>query len=334
METFTLEYVLCNLCGADDSELLFEAVDNQFHLPGRFKVVRCRRCGLVYTNPRPTQESIGSYYPSDEYYAYQPSGKLRKRQRQLKALAMAAQPGYDRKTELIKRLIGRMLGLIILNYMDIVPSFIDGGKILDVGCGNGDLIAWMREYGWQTFGVDISPAACEVARKQGLTVFCGNMREACYPSQFIDVITMNHVLEHVHDPLGVLRECSRILKYGGLLIVDVPNIESIDAIMYGASWSALQVPTHLFHYNFDTLSALLSLAGFRIDKYKFKPAFPPLYRDRNSIKYFIENNGRIGFSTLMRLRTMEYIGKPIGYLLAKDRDRKFSINITAYATKT
>jgi hypothetical protein len=78
---------------------------------------------------------------------------------------------------------------------------------------------------------------------------------------------------------------------------------------------------------------LLKLAGFSIEKFKFKPAFPSFFRDRGNIKYFIENTGGKSLLSLMRLYFREYLGKPVAYLISKDRIRRFSNNIAAYATR-
>lgn len=333
MENMSLfEYVNCNLCDADDTELVFIATDNQFHLDGRFNVVRCKRCGLIYVNPRPTQKETKFYYPKERYYSCQESCERKGFDQRMKSLIRQSLPGYNEKISIMSWVIGRAIGTILQRQIDIVVPFKKDGKILDAGCGNGDMIGWMKEYGWETYGVDISREACEQAKKQGLDVFCGELQDAHFSSDFFDVITVNHVLEHVHNPLALLKECNRILKKDGLLIVDCPNFGCFDSRLFGESWQQVDVPRHLYHFTWDTLNKTLNVAGFEVSKWKFKLPLPLC--DRVSIKLYKENNESISSKHLLRRLILKgSLFKLIKYFFSKDRGPRFSVNLTAYASK-
>jgi SAM-dependent methyltransferase len=134
---------------------------------------------------------------------------------------------------------------------------------LDVGANDGFFLHLARQSGWDVQGVEIAESAAAYAREVfDLDVFVGQLTEANFPDQAFDVVTFWHVLEHVHDPLGHLQETYRILKPGGLLIVEVPNISSWQARLFGARWRALDTPRHLYHFSPDSLKAMLQKAGF------------------------------------------------------------------------
>jgi SAM-dependent methyltransferase len=113
-------------------------------------------------------------------------------------------------------------------------------------------------------GVEPSPIAAQKAREVGLKIFCGLLEEAKYDSESFDCMSMYHVLEHSHDPVELLRECCRILKPGGELIVGVPNYNSLVLGLVGSLWSALDQPRHLQHFRPASLQHAAERAGLQI----------------------------------------------------------------------
>ena len=327
-----LEYINCNLCGTDESELVFVANENQFHIDGHFNVVKCKKCGLVYVNPRPTRENIGTYYPEGKYYTHCEPSNSKPLRHKIKRLVIMSISGYDTKIGRFKKLLGSILEKFLSGQICNIVPFKENGKILDVGCGNGEMIGWMKEYGWKTYGVEISKEAYEQAKRQGIEVFLGELQDAFFPSDFFDVITANQVLEHVYKPLALLRECNRILKKDGLLIVGCPNFNSFDSKLFGKDWSALQVPTHLYHFTPLTLNRILNTAGFEINKWKFKVPFP-LY-DKLSLKIYKENNKNNFLMHLLKLILKASLFKGIRWFFSTNRGSKFSVNLNVYASKT
>lgn len=235
----------CPLCCAADEEPLFEAADPTPR-PGeqalRFLVVRCRACQLVYTNPRPDADDIHRFYPAD-YRPHRPR-----------------KPAHARRPHPFERLLGRPTA----ERRGLLP-WPGVGRLLDFGCGGGSFLKRMADQGWEVTGVDASDAAVRaVTDDLGLTAFVGSLpHPELRPSSF-EVVTMWHSLEHVHDPLAVVREAYHLLVPGGKLIVACPNIDSWAFRRYAESWFGLDLPRHLTHFTPVTVSRLLQTAGLRV----------------------------------------------------------------------
>ena len=125
------------------------------------------------------------------------------------------------------------------------------------------MAAYMREYGLDVVGLDPSPHACRIARDHyGLEVVCGVLQEAELPEESFHAVTFFDVVEHLHDPIGDLRQAHRLLRPGGTAFVKVPNIAALQAHLFGKWWYALDVPRHLFHFSPRSLHKALKKAGF------------------------------------------------------------------------
>jgi SAM-dependent methyltransferase len=225
----TREEPHCLLCGSSHRTLVVEAPDIQSGLV--FAVVCCQDCGLCYTNPRPSQQTIGQFYPTQ----YRPHRAGRK-------------PGQRRKHI----------------YREHQPLPLHGqGRLLDVGCGAGKFLYAMHCAGWQVTGIDASAAAVDTVRRSlGLRAFQGTLPHNELQDASLDLITMMHSLEHVHQPLEVLRAAFRLLVPGGKLVVAVPNIDSLAFRWFGSKWYALDLPRHLTHFTPRTLTLMVEDAGF------------------------------------------------------------------------
>jgi 2-polyprenyl-3-methyl-5-hydroxy-6-metoxy-1,4-benzoquinol methylase len=139
-----------------------------------------------------------------------------------------------------------------------------GRKLLDVGCGNGQFLAKMRDLGWEVIGVEPDIMAVRVARESfGLNVHEGMINGADFPSDTFDAITMNHVIEHVLDPIGLFRECHRVLKSGGKLVVNTPNIESFGAHHFGNIWVHWDPPRHIHLFSLQALNTCVERTGLK-----------------------------------------------------------------------
>jgi SAM-dependent methyltransferase len=220
----------CPLCGDDHRMPFVEAADPT---PGgdglRFAVVRCGGCGLHFTSPRPDRATIGQFYPP----TYGPFRKPRDRDRSARYRALEAVIG-------------------------------DGpGRLLDFGCGAGGLLAWAAHRGWSVTGIDVSEdAVATVRRGLGVRALHGTLPYPKLSGELFDVITMWHVMEHVHEPLAVLAEAHRLLAPGGRLVIAVPNIDSTAFRRFGSAWYGLDLPRHLTHFTPATLRSMLERAGF------------------------------------------------------------------------
>jgi SAM-dependent methyltransferase len=243
----------CLLCGGSRWVPILEAPDRA---PGGtglwFAVVQCLDCGLCFTNPRPSPESIGQFYPSAYRYHRPPSDRL-------PAWRLRLPWRGPRKGRLRLRWHGQ-------------------GRLLDFGCGGGSFLLRMHRQGWRVTGVDLSAAAVNHVRAEvGLPALLGSLPHPELRPASFDVITMWHSLEHVHRPMVVLEEAYRLLAPGGRLMVAVPNIESLSFRWFGASWYALDLPRHLTHFAPWSLRMMLENIGFHVGPVRMVPHNKWLY---------------------------------------------------------
>lgn len=233
----------CNLCGAQDEEFLFLRGDLALGLPGEFRVVRCRQCGLIYLNPRPTVRAIGYYYPA-AYACFN-----------LPALAQedAGRPPQTRDKNLARR-------------CQLVAKHRAPGRLLDVGCSDGRFLHQMQQLGgWECIGVELMDDAAAVGRQRyGLTILTGVVEAVDLPLHSFDVITLWDVLEHVHDPAGVLQRVAELLRPGGVLLFSVPLLDSLGGRVFGKYWIGYETPRHLHIFTRKTVQQYLRNGGFQV----------------------------------------------------------------------
>ncbi len=244
-----MEETDCPVCGNNQGHAVLIARDNLLGHPGTFREVLCPECGLLYLNPRPSPAEIARYY-AGEYAPYLKRPKPARRiPRIAKMFVRLRYHGSDLRTRLKK---------------DAFRG--QKGRVLDVGCGAGAFLYRLKELGWETCGVEIDPRAVETARKLGLDVHAGMLEQANFPSRHFDVVTALHVLEHIHFPRAFLTEIWRVLKPGGLLYIEVPNLRSFNFRVFGAQWFNLDAPRHLCSYWRKPLVRLLRATGFRVTR--------------------------------------------------------------------
>lgn len=284
----TMEHVKCDLCGAGDYAVLFSRKDfGNPHDHTEFNIVKCQYCGLMYTNPRPTEKEIGAYY-LNEYYWYRKPKKRNKFQRLFRLLRkrirhylMVEFYGYpddskqkpgNRSTQFFKKclLYIEYVRLILSGKETSIIPFHGSGKILDVGCGSGQRLASLREDGWDTYGVELSPLAAKYAKEYfGLNIITGNLYQANFNDKLFDVIIFNHSFEHMHSPTKILKKANQILKHKGLIKINVPNAGSIEVKLFKKWWFAWEVPRHLYHFNKQSVKEILKNTGFKVTKISY-----------------------------------------------------------------
>jgi SAM-dependent methyltransferase len=136
------------------------------------------------------------------------------------------------------------------------------GRLLDVGCGDGRRLGALRARGWQVEGQEIDRDAARSARASGFVVHVGSLPVLGLPDRHYDAITLNHVVEHLHDPVATLHECRRLLRIGGLLVVITPNARSLGHEVFGPAWRGLEPPRHLQVFTPGALARVARDAGF------------------------------------------------------------------------
>lgn len=271
-----LETVACPLCGEARHEPLFAQADLALGVPGCFPVARCPRCGLVYQNPRVRAERLHACYPPG-YPPHAREPDLAGLPPELSPAArsvLAGRLGYRHLPPLPlgwrdrlerARLTGR--------FLDAFPPWLGEGRLLDVGCATGRFLRRMQTLGWETAGIELDPEAAARARRVTPRVVVGDPAEVAFPEGSFDVVTAFHVVEHLPDPLGALRNMLRWTAAGGLVVVEVPNLAGWGGRLFGRYWSGLELPRHLIQFTPETLTQMVERAGGRVVRtsHKAKP---------------------------------------------------------------
>lgn len=255
---YSVEYITCKICGSDTPKFLGFRGNLEYMGAPKLKpeqermstaVVKCRNCGFIYTNYKimlPLNESLSFYNEPKDY------------------LSSVCQDPLE----------------LFNNTLNLIERFVrHRGKLLDVGSGKGEFLAAARKRGWEVFGVEPSGNFVRYAKeKYGLDIQNSNLDEASFPEKFFDAVTLNMVLEHIENPHALLSVIHKILKKGGLLYIEVPNMDSmllkLIKIYYRLTkrdWSPhlspLHYPYHCYGYNRSSLKLLCEKNRFMIKKF-------------------------------------------------------------------
>lgn len=237
----------CYVCGGIHVSMLMPVKDRWHGLAGDFNLVKCKGCGLIYTNPRPKPEAMGLYYP-DSYGPHQ--------------FGANQENGDKAKTK--KRAWFKTL---LNSRSQYLPPLIPGGNLLEIGCSYGSFLEHAKSVGWDVVGVEIAEEPVKYGRQVlGLNIHHGTLESADFPANCFDVVTGWMVLEHLYDPVGTLKEIGRIIKPGGTVAFGVPNVGSWEFKLFGPNWFALEIPRHLSHFNYDSIRELFARTGFCLEK--------------------------------------------------------------------
>lgn len=214
----------CPLCKSglflNHTELIDHAVSKE-----SFVVCRCSTCHLLFTNPRPNQEEIAPYYNFPEYYSHE-----------------------DKAKSFTQWIYQSVRSYSISKKVDFIKTLKKKGKLLDYGCGTGEFLNAAKDRGWKISGIEPN----QKARNQANLKLGDRVLEdihALDKESLFDIITLYHVLEHIHELRKTCKKIISHLKPEGYLIIAVPNHESWDANYYANFWAAWDVPRHLYHFN-------------------------------------------------------------------------------------
>lgn len=226
----------CPVCG---DEIRKTIIGNAEALGARYDVLYCDRCQVGRTAPVVPPEVLARLYSTGSYR----TGSGKRFHEPLETLVYLCRQLRKRRIE----------------------KHVRRGKILDIGCGRGLFLGVMRAHGWSVVGVEIDQETAENASvAHGIDVVAAGRMGSELPDGDFDVVTLYHVLEHVSDPVGTVRECARVLKKGGLLVVAVPNILSLQASFGKQVWFHLDPPYHLHHFSEPGLAKLLERHSFAL----------------------------------------------------------------------
>jgi 2-polyprenyl-3-methyl-5-hydroxy-6-metoxy-1,4-benzoquinol methylase len=260
----TAQQNICPVCSSPGIEKYHGMSDRLFSVPGAWSMKKCSQgdCGAYWLDPMPLEEDIHlayiDYITHDSFSTT--GGKAENILYRLMRGAVARTTGM-----LLKRSIGidhkrQQLSNLCLDYD--TP-----GKLFEVGCGSGDFLERMRSRGWNVEGVDFDPEAVRnVREKHGLTISAGTMEHLNLPDETYDVVALSHVIEHIYDPVSLLKECFRVLKPSGKLTMTTPNTASFGHNLYREFWFPLDPPRHITLYSQKNLGVIVKRAGFKTVK--------------------------------------------------------------------
>ena len=221
------------------AHLIFKLRNKYTPIGEMLNIVKCNNCGLVYLNSSLHLGETKKYYPQ-EYFS----------RLNLKRMDERGKNRLDTKCK---------------NRLKEILYFKKSGKVLDIGCGDGYFLNYLKQKGWQVRGVEISEfAAQKIKEKYDIDIFCGELSQAGYPEEYFDVVSLFEVLEHLPDPSGTLLEVQRIIKKTGLLIMTVPNFDSLQRLLFGKYWHIIDPPRHLFYFSRTTLDNILKKSNFSL----------------------------------------------------------------------
>ena len=286
----------CPVCGSRERHLLYSGLTDRVFgcAPGHWDLYQCKGCRSAYLDPRPTPATIGIAYST--YFTHNINSKA-----DIEGLGLARKirrtlaNGYRNHRFGTRLQPSSWLGVLAARLLPSqrltidaeirhIPKAKPGERLLDVGCGNGEFLELARLSGWGVVGVDFDPNAVKVARSRGLDVRQGSVEVIDPAKERFDGITLSHVIEHVHDPLAVLRQCHALLKLGGWIWIETPNIDAQGHARYGANWRGLEPPRHLVLFSRNALFQALAEAGFQsIADQQYRPLCSAIFAASEAI---------------------------------------------------
>lgn len=249
---------VCPIC-AGCARYEFSGRDLMYDLHQRYDYYLCTGCGGTFQHPMPDMKTIASFYPSD--YSVYAADATQRRISPLRKALLRQTCGY---AGLDVALLWRVLASLLAPFVapPATPRFIESGRMLDVGCGNGRYLSTMRKLGWQVQGVEFSADGVRACHQVNLPVHHGDLHSALFPDASFDLVTVRHVIEHIAEPQPFFAELARILKPGGQLIFETPNSDALGRALFGANWYHNDVPRHLILYSPSNLTDLAKRHGF------------------------------------------------------------------------
>ena len=269
------------MCGGTSRHLLHEElIDNVFFVaPGRWQLHRCATCRSAYLDPRPNRTSIGKAYGAYYTHAVDASAQASADQLSLlRRVRRAISNSYLNERFGTRRLPAYKWGFLLAKLFPYQRQLLDsefrylpkpraGQRLLDIGCGNGAFLAKAKAAGWSVTGIDLDPKAVTAAVTMDIDVKVGSVELFANESNVFDAITLSHVIEHVHEPIRLLNDVFRLLRSGGIVYLETPNIDSFGSKIYKKNWRGIEAPRHLIIFNHKSLKDALKRTGFQATRF-------------------------------------------------------------------
>lgn len=237
--TLTYEYVVsCPLCQGSAVVIATDMPDYSCPCNEIFEYAECTRCTLIFLSKRPPQKESARHYRSD----YQPYVE-----------------NYTRVARLVIAMRTKREVALFRRYHPSAQS------VLDVGCSRGTYLSQLRHYGgFKVLGIEMDKKSCETGRSQlHLDIRHGEFLTTTFSEQF-DIISMNHVIEHLYQPLETIQRVHELLSPSGLFVVKTPNPASVERTLFRRYWFPLEAPRHTLLFSPQVLGKVLEDHGFTI----------------------------------------------------------------------
>lgn len=231
----------CPICENVSHETFMEVLDHSTSKE-TFSVAKCSNCDFLFTNPRPDENEIQKYYESEDYISH-----------------------TDDNKGLINGMYHAVRNHAIKNKFALINSFKTTKSILDFGCGTGTFLEFCKLNKWNTTGAEPNNNAREILTKKGISALMPNEIHSLENGSF-GVITLWHVLEHVHKLDETVSHMKDLLEDKGVLVIAVPNHTSYDAAHYKEHWAAYDIPIHLYHFAPKDISTYFTKNGFTLEQ--------------------------------------------------------------------
>lgn len=259
----------CKLCSVEGNILYTGIKDIIGTTAGEWILKKCPRCGLIWLDPMPKECDISLAYSEYPTHESASTEELSVKER-IKLGYLKTRYGFNPQgIGALYKVLGLLLWLFPFKrvssdfWFRALGGMPNRGRLLDIGCGNGDLISMMNDWGWQAEGIEPDYKAVENARKRGLKVIQGDFLKYDFTENSFDAIVSSHVFEHVFDPIEFLRKCYWILKPNGIMCIATPNTSSWQHHLFKENWMALDAPRHLYLFNPLSLRLCSEKAGIR-----------------------------------------------------------------------
>ncbi|MBN1299258.1 MAG: class I SAM-dependent methyltransferase [Actinobacteria bacterium] len=280
-EASIYETVACNLCGSENYRVIIEPYKKDFNplevitasqgIRGTQRIVRCLDCGLVYVNPRINAAVVSESYAGtiDKVYVQGASGRQQTFTQCAKKIDRWKKPP---------------------------------GRLLDVGCAAGFFVNAAKKHGWDAAGVDPSNWLVKWGIENlGVKLYAGTLKDIGFGDKEFDVLTIWDVLEHVPDPAKELQECYRVLKKGGIIVINYPDFGSILSRLAGRRWWFL-LSNHLYYFTEKTIRKYLENSGFKVEKFAWHWQTLPLGYLAKILGIYSQSLSRLSMGLFKSLR--------------------------------
>ena len=221
-----------------------------------FMKYECKKCKLIFINPQPSYKELEKYYPTEDYYAFWGITK-KEESKKVKLKLFLYDLYYNPKNK------NKFLKLLFSPIKFLVRGVRMGRdqKLLDFGSGSGQFLYEMKQFGIDVWGIE--PGDFDKSTAKSLRIK-PDLMEAKYPNDFFDIVTMNHVLQHVNNPTQILKEIHRVLDKKGVFILGVSNYRSLAYSLFTKNWLQLDIPRHLSNYSDKLLCSFLEKNNFQV----------------------------------------------------------------------